>query len=189
MTAGLNNQDVHSFDNDEAVIREQQNMVAAGERIEDTVYVDTFSFDYTEEYELPGTGGQVIYFKRLTEGKKADFQKLTNGDVRIQRNTGDAKMKMDPAAERHELIRQSVCDWTLVQRNHKGEIARVKFDSSALKTWMEKTDPKFVQGLEKAIREKNEWMRSEITVEGIDEQMEELRQRRAALIKDQAKKS
>lgn len=183
-------QDTSSFDGDQSIERMHQNMVAGGERIEERVYVDTFAFEVPEEFEIPKSGGQKIFFVRMNEGKKSAYQKMTNQDVRIQRTTGDAKMKVDPAGERHELIRQSVTGWNLVTRNPQtGEWRDVKFEPSTLADWLKKTNPKIVQDLEKAIREANEWMKNEFTVEEYNKQIEDLIQKRDALEEDEAKKA
>lgn len=183
-------QDTSSFDEDPNIERMHQNMVAGGERIEETVYVDTFAFEVEEVFEIPRSGGQKIFFQRMNEGKKSAYQKLTNQDVRIQRTTGDAKMKVDPAGERHQLIKQSVTGWTLVTRNGRsGDWETVPFDEKTLTNWLNKTNPKIVQDLEKAIREANEWMKNEFTVEEYDKQIEDLQQKRDALAEEEAKKS
>lgn len=182
--------DTSSFDGDASIERMHQNMVAAGENIEERVYVDTFAFDSEDEFEIPRSGGQKIFFSRMNEGKKATFQKLTNQDVRIQRTTGDAKMKVDPAGERHTLIKQSVTGWSLVTKNHQANTwETVPFTEQRLAQWLEKADPKIVQDLERAIRDANEWMRTEFTVEEYDKQIEDLLQKRDALQEEEAKKS
>lgn len=184
----LQRQDTSSFDGDQNLERMHENMVKAGESIEERVYVDTFAFLVDETFEIPKSGGQKIFFRRMNEGKKATYQKMTNKDIRVQRTTGDAKMSVDPAGERHELIRQSVTGWDLVTRQN-GKWVEVPFDQKNLKTWLENTDPKIVQGLERAIRDANEWMKQEFTVEEYDKQIEDLRQKRDALAEEEAKKS
>lgn len=187
-TSNVYDPSTETFEDDKALERSHVAMRDAGEQVEDTVFVDTFSFSIDEEYELPGTGGQTILFSRMNEGQKSDFQKQTNKDVRIQRTTGDARMQVDPASERHALIRISVTGWTLKKRDHKGNIVGISFDQKLLKEWMMSADPKFVQGLEKAIRESNEWMKNEMTTEEIDREIENLKEQKVRLEEDNAKK-
>lgn len=184
----LQRQDTSSFDGDPNIENMNKAMVADGQSIEERVYVDTFSFLVDEVFEIPQSGGQKIFFRRMNEGKKSAYQKMTNKDIRVQRTTGDAKMSVDPAGERHELIRQSVTGWDLVTRQN-GKWVTVPFDPRALKEWLENADPKIVQGLERAIRDANEWMKQEFTVEEYDKQIEDLRQKRDALAEEEAKKS
>lgn len=179
-----------SFDNDPHVEAVHQNMIDAGESIEDLKIIDTWSYNLSEEWVFPD-GIQKIYFKRMNEGEKAEFQKRTNKDIRVQRSTGDAKLSVDPASERHILIMLSVTDWKLYKKVRQGNrevMAETKFDQKALKEWMEGTNPKYVQELEKAIRESNEWMAVEASVDALEKERENLDERiKAAKEQEKAK--
>src|SRR4051812_3892522 len=74
---------------------------ASGE--DQAVYEDYFGFAETQRWYFPD-GKQYIEFQRMNEGERARFQKMTTRDVTVIRGSGDAKVKMDPATERHELI-------------------------------------------------------------------------------------
>lgn len=180
-----------SFDNDPHVEQTHANMLANGEPIEDRKIIDTWSYNIEEEWVFPD-GIQKIFFQRMTEGKKAEFQKRTNRDIRVQRSTGDAKLSVDPAAERWILIELSVTGWKLYKRMVRGgreELAEINFDKKLLKEWMENTNPKYVQELEKAIRDSNEWMANEASVEALEKEKEALEQRIEAAKEAERQKS
>ena len=128
---------------------------------------DYFGFQATETYTLPD-GKQYIEFSIMNEGQKAKFQKMTSRDLVIQRNQ-DARMKMDPANERHELIRSSVTGWNLYRGGQP-----VVFNDRNLKDFLELADPRIIEGLEKAIRKANPWLLSEMKSEDIREEIKNL---------------
>lgn len=136
------------------------------------VYDDYFGFASSEKWYLPD-GKQYFEFEVMNEGKKSKFQKKTQRDVVLERQSGNARMKMDAAQERHELIKESVIGWNL----YRGGQA-VPFTDRALNDWLSLTNPKLVEGLEKAIRKANPWLLAEMTVEDIDKEIENLQEMR-----------
>lgn len=119
-------------------------------------------------------GQQYMEFKVMTEGDKKQYQRLTNQDLTIGRDQ-TAKVRMDPSAERHVLITQSVKDWNLYAPDKKtGKLAIAAFDKSILVKWLEQANPKLVEDLEIAIRKANPWMLSEQSVEDIDKEIDRL---------------
>lgn len=135
---------------------------------------DYFGFASTERFLLPDRVS-FIEFRIMNEGKKAQFQKMTSRDLVLERS-GNARTKMDPAQERHELIRQSVIGWNLKRkRSADGPLEDVPFNNAQLGVFLQDANPKIIEDLEAAIRKANPWLMSELTVEQIDEQMNELR--------------
>ena len=146
--------------------------ISTGTEMETSVLptpVDYFGFQSNEKYYLPD-GNQYIEFSLMNEGAKANFQKLTTRDLIVQRG-GDARMKMDPAAERHTLITQSVKDWNV----YRGGIP-VPFSTRALKDFLELANPVIVEELEKAIRKANPWLLGEMKSEDIEKEIENLQE-------------
>lgn len=143
----------------------------AGTPEETPVFVDYWGTDEKHKHFLPD-GKQYFEFKIMNEGDKAKFQKLTNSDLVVDRNN-TARVKMDPVAERHTLIKTSVCDWLLYKDNQP-----VAFSKQLLEKWLEVAPPKIVEDLEYAIRMANPWMQADMTVEMIDEQIERLYEQR-----------
>lgn len=131
--------------------------------------VDYFGFQATERFTFPD-GQQYIEFQIMNEGAKARFQKLTTKDLVVQRG-GDARMKMDPAQERHELIRQSVTGWNLYRGGNP-----VPFSDRALKDFLELANPKLIEDLEKAIRKANPWLMAEMKSSDIEREIENLQE-------------
>ena len=165
-------------------------MQAAGVSNEEPQYTDYFGFTSTERYYLPD-GKQWIEFQRMNEGKKREFQKLTSRDLRVQRTTGDALMKVDPGLERQELIKLSMVGWNLMQPDPKnsGEWRAAPYDSSNIRRFLEGANPEIIDGLEKAIRKANPWMMDEMSVEEIDKEIENLQEMRKVAEEREAKKN
>lgn len=144
---------------------------------------DYFSFGSSHEFIMPD-GRQKIFFQAMNEGAKAEFQKLTSRDLRVQRSSGDALVKMDQAAERHTLIEKSVTGWTLRRRNPKSrEWEDAPFNSSGLRDFLRGANPKIVEDLELEIRKANSWLLDEMTPEEIDKEIDRLKDLRVAAVK------
>lgn len=135
--------------------------------------------DEFHKFELPD-GVQWIEFKIMNEGAKTRFQKLTNQDLTIGRDQ-TAKVRMDPAEERHTLIKESVTDWHLFMPKPGGGMEEAKFSGAMLQNWLNVAPPEIVEELETHIRKANPWMTSEMTVEAVDKEMARLRDLRKDL--------
>lgn len=134
-------------------------------------YGDYWGTDERHRFYLPD-GIQYFEFKIMNEGDKAKFQKLTNQDMTIGRDQ-TAKIRMDPAAERHQLIITSVVDWKLYKDG-----APCLFNRRELEKWLEVANPKIVEDLEFEIRRSNPWLQADMTLEEIDKEMERLEELR-----------
>lgn len=154
--------------------------------LEEEVYEDYFGFDATETFYLPD-GKQFITFQVMDEGRKAKFQKMTNRDVVLERQSGNARMNIDPASERHQLLINSVIGWNLMKRNPAGKYEPVPFSigspGAEFEKWLDKANPNIVADLEAAIRKANPWLIGEMTVAEIEKEMDNLRELREAAIK------
>jgi hypothetical protein len=170
-----------------------QNMKASGVDTEDSLFEDYFGFDRAEQFFLPD-GKQYIEFKVMTEGARTRYQQATNRDITLQRTTGDAKMKVDPATDRRELLVNSVSGWYLVKYNpNKGARANLEAweseafsigsKGSTFEQWLEKANPSIVDELEKAIRKANRWMLAEMTSDDIEKEIENLREMKVEALK------
>jgi hypothetical protein len=141
---------------------------------------DYWGFDETTNWYFPDEV-QYLVLRKMNEGQKAQYQKLTRNDVTIARNTGDAKLKTDPAAERHALITSCVQDWHLFQGGKP-----VQFSERFLKDFINKADPRLVEEIEKACRKANPWLLQDMSVEDIDREIENLQEMREEKLKEQA---
>lgn len=154
--------------------------------LEEEVYEDYFGFDAKDQFYLPDKK-QYIEFQVMDEGRKARFQSMTNKDVVLERTSGNARMKVDPATERHELLKNSVVGWKMMRKNSNNQWEPVPFSigspGAEFEKWLSKANPAIVEDLEKAIRKANPWLIGEMTVEDIDREMDNLRELREAAVK------
>jgi hypothetical protein len=135
---------------------------------------DYFGFKTTHRFTLPDRKSW-IEFKTLNEGEKAQWEKETQGDVVYERNSGNARLRMNTVTARHSLIRLAVVDWNL-KRN--GQPVRL---SHGLQDFLKLTNPKIVLDLEAAIRKENPFLITDLTIEEIDKQIEELLEQKKIL--------
>lgn len=147
---------------------------------DDLPYEDYFGFDEADRWYFPD-GRQYIEFQRMNEGARAKFQKMTTRDITVVRNTGDAKLKVDPATERHELLVQSVTGWFVFRAGQPVPFSKGS-PGANFEQWLDKADPRLVDDLEKAIRKANPWLGAEMTVEDIDKEMDRLRELREQVL-------
>lgn len=143
-------------------------------------YEDYFGFEETEKWYFPD-GKQYIEYQRMNEGARARFQQKTTKDITVMRQTGDAKMKVDPATERYELMAASVKGWNLMRREGRsGEFMPVPFSIGSpganFEQWYNSANPKLVDDLEVAIRKANPWLNADMTIEDIEKEEDRLRE-------------
>lgn len=164
-------------------------MQAAGVAVEESQEVDYFAFEQVGEFLMPD-GRQKIFLKALNEGAKRKFQKETSRDLRVQRSSGDALVRMDPGQERYTLCMESITGWTLRRRNpQKGHWEDAPFNDSTVRRFLELTDPAIIEDLEKEIRKLNPWLLDELSVEEIDKEIENLKEMREKAAKREAEKA
>lgn len=139
---------------------------------EQRTQADYFGFQETHKHYLPD-GVSYFEFITMNEGAKAKYQKSTSRDLVLERTSGNARMKVDPATERHELIQACVIDWNLTRGDEP-----VKFNRIQLGDFLTLASPRIVEDLEKAIRKVNPWLLAEMTVADIDREIENLKEMR-----------
>lgn len=135
--------------------------------------LDYFGFAAEETFYFPD-GVTWIKFKVMNEGAKSKFQRETQRDLVIERGSGNARTKMDPAAQRHALIEASITDWNLVRGGRPFPFSKGR----PLADFLELSDPKLIEDLEKAIRKANPWLLDEMSVEDIDREIDNLKEMR-----------
>lgn len=153
--------------------------VQPGNEVEPVVYVDYFGFDETRKYMLPD-GKQYIEFKALTEGQRARYESATSRDIRFNRRTDDAAIRMDAAADRKALIEASVVGWNM-WRVVNGQPQPVAFSNNgtpgcSLNQWLNGANPRLVNELIAMIRSANDWMVEDMTPEMIREEIVRLQE-------------
>jgi hypothetical protein len=133
-------------------------------------FVDYFGFAEEHEWYLPD-GRQFFTFKVMNEGDKAKFQRKTQRDVIVERQSGNARMKVDQADERHQLIQTCVTGWNLYRGGQP-----VPFTERNLRDWLDLANPKIVEDLEREIRKANPWLLGEMTSEDIQKEIDNLQE-------------
>lgn len=146
----------------------------AGPPVED-VYEDYWGTEEVIRWYLPD-GKQYFDFKPMNEGQKAKFQKKTSRDLVVDQRTSNARVSIDPATDRHELIKASVVGWFLVHRDALDSSGWVPmpFSARALDDWLDKANAKAVEKLEFQIRLANPWIQGDMTTEQLKEQITQL---------------
>jgi hypothetical protein len=152
------------------------------------LYEDYWGTDEIKRHYLPD-GKQYFEFKIMDEGARSRFQKLTNEDMTVMRDN-TAKVKMDPVAQRHTLIKESVIGWFLMQRLPDGSWSEAPPPTATnkrpIEQWLEKAPPKIVDELEFAIRKANAWMQADMSAEDIDKEIERLYDLRKQVVEREA---
>lgn len=141
---------------------------AAGIDVDEPMQEDYFGFDLSHKWFLPDNVSFIEY-RVMNEGAKAKFQRATNRDLTMNRNTQDLKVKVDQASERWELLKASVVGWNLVRQGNP-----ISFTKNNFENWLEMANPKLIQDLEQAIRMANPWMQDEMTLDQINEERKRL---------------
>jgi hypothetical protein len=156
------------------------------------VWVDYFGFEEEHVFTFPD-GQTKIWFRAMNEGDRANFQRQTNRDVSLERNTGNARIRTDPAGERKALILASCTNWNMHRKNpNNGRFEPVPFSGgkagSTLDQWLTQANPKLVDALEEAIRKANPWLVGDMSLEDIDREIERLQEMREEKVKLEAEK-
>lgn len=144
-----------------------------------------FGTDIRHRYTFPD-GATWIEYKTLAEGDRRKYLRSTTKNVRVQKDSGDTLIPLDPGGQRVELLRVAVTDWNLVDGNGDS----VKFNNVNFEKFISGVNPKIAEEIEKVIRKENPWLNDQLTVEDIDEQMDQLQELRDELVaRDEGKDS
>lgn len=169
------------YDNDEVAQAEaraaaiEANMIAEGLPTREPIAVDYFGFDETHRVMLPD-GVSWIDHKVLTEGARRKYLNKVNRDVRIQKASGDAIMRIATGDEKAALLSSAICGWNLSRGGQP-----VPFNDRNLSEFLDKASPKIIDLIHKDIAVHNNWLNADVTIEDIDKEiaeLQELRQRK-----------
>jgi hypothetical protein len=139
---------------------------------DDVQVVDYFGFAESHKHMLPD-GKQWIEFQSMNEGAKSRFQKESSRDLVLERQSGNARVKMDQAGDRHALIKACVTDWYVLRGGQP-----IPYTPVQLGDFLTLADPRIIDGLELAIRKANPWLLAEMSVKDIDKEIENLQEMR-----------
>jgi hypothetical protein len=160
----------------------EANMIAKGEPTTEPVEVDYFAFAEEHRVMLPD-GVQWVDHKELNEGDRRQYMKATNRDVKLQRATGDAYLRMAAGEDRAALLKAAIVGWN-IKRNGKALL----FSKTAVDDVLNAFPPKIIDLIHRDILKHNTWLMAEATVEDIDREIEALQEQRIQLIETQAGK-
>ena len=160
-----------------------QAMADAGVATDSGVFADYFGFEQTRNVVLPD-GVSFVTIQTLNEGARRLYLNAVNKDIRIERQTGDAKMKVATGDDRHALLRQAMVGWNLKRRDRNGGLEDVPFRESEVTKFLTSANPKIIDLIEKEVRKDNEWLVGEVTIEDIDKQIDELNELRAKKVNE-----
>ena len=133
---------------------------------------DYWGFSESHKFMLPD-GEQYIEYKTMTEGDRQKYQKLTNRDITMMRQTGEARMKVDPAEDRNALLHVAVTGWN-IRRNGKPETFSNDNKNGTFQQWLKVANPKIVEDLEREIRISNPWLLGDMKPEDIRNEISNL---------------
>lgn len=158
----------------------------------DAPFEDYWGTQEVHRFLLPD-GKQYFDIKPMDEGGKTRFQKKTNKGVRVNQRSQDAHLDLDPADERHTLIKESVVSFKIMQKGADGQWSEFpcppEGDSrlkSSIEKLLEKFNPKVIQDLEFFIRTKNPWMQADMDIEEIDKEIDRLHELRRQKVEHDA---
>jgi hypothetical protein len=160
----------------------EASMEAKGESTTEPIPVDYFGFEQEHKVMLPD-GIQWVIHKELNEGDRRAYLKSINRDVKVQRATGDAFLKMAQGEDRVALLKAAIVDWHLIQKGKPFAFSKTNVD-----TVLTVFPPKVVDLIHRDIIKHNSWLMGEATVEDLDREIATLQEQKAQLIEEQAGK-
>ncbi len=166
----------------------EANMQSDGVPTQVAVQEDYFAFDEIHQVLLPD-GITFVEHKELTEGQRRKYLNKTNRDVRLQKVSGDAIIRMSPGDERAALLESAITGWNFQRRGRDGNLEPVAFRPQALTEWLDKANPKHIDIVEKAVRQANPWLLAEVSVEEIDKEIVTLQELRETKLREEAGKA
>lgn len=160
----------------------EHSMRERGEPLTEPVAVDYFAFDDEYTVMLPD-GVQWVSHKVLNEGARRKYSRDTNKDVKLQRASGDAYLRMAPGEDRASLLETAITGWNLFQHGKS-----FPYTKTNVKTILEVFPPSIIDVIHKDIMKYNPWLLGEMTIEDIDREMDTLKETRERLVQEQAGK-
>lgn len=145
-----------------------------------TGFDDYWGTDETKKVYLGSDNKQYFEIRLMTEGQRARFEKDNNQDLRVDRDQ-TTTIKIDPGRSRKALIKAATKDWFVVRGGKP-----VKFNDANLNQFIDGANPRIIDKLEKEIRDYNEWLKNDLTVEEIDKEIEVLQKEREAAVRREA---
>lgn len=163
----------------EQIASMEASMKASGAPTHESVQADYFGFEETGRIFLPD-GVSYVDHRILNEGARRKYLNAVNRDVRIQRATGDALMRMSPGDEKKSLLESAIIGWNLTRDGQP-----VPFSRTALTDFLDKAPPKIVDLIEKEVRKANAWLQADMSVEDLQKEIDSLEELKQQKIKEE----
>ena len=154
-------------------------MQAQGTSLTQRVQADYFGFEELKRIVLPD-GVSYIEHRVLNEGQRRKYLNAVNRDVRLQRTTGDAIMRMSPGDEKKALLESAIVGWNLTR-----EGMPLPFSKGALNDFLDKASPRIIDLIETEIRKTNTWLQADMSVDDIDQEIERLNELREIKVNEE----
>lgn len=162
----------------------EEAMEAAGVPTSTPVQANYFGFSQTHKVMFPD-GVSWVEHATLNEGGRRAYLDAVNREVRLQKTSGDAIMKMATGSERKVLLEAAIVGWNLLGPDSKPLTFSKGSPGSTLSQFLDQADPSIIDIIEKDIRKKNVWLMADLSVEDIDKQISELYEMREIKVKEE----
>lgn len=156
-----------SFD-DPTAKQVSEAMAAAGESPTESVPVDYFIPGKEITTMLPD-GIQWVTTKQMTEGDRKSYLAKVNRDMKIEKASGDAILKVAAGEDRTALLKVAITGWSIVRNSRP-----LEFDRRNLDEFLELMPPHILDKIEKDVRKNNLWLLDDMSIEDIDEEIDRL---------------
>lgn len=163
----------------------EEAMLASGQSIETPVQANYFGFTQTHKVMFPD-GVTWVQHATLNEGGRRAYLDAVNREVRLQKTSGDAIMKMATGTERKVLLEAAIVGWNMLGPDGKPMTFSKDSGGSTLSQFLTVADPSIIDIIEKDVRKKNVWLMADLSVEDIDKQIAELYEMREIKVKEDA---
>lgn len=135
---------------------------------------DYFGFDDVRTVSLPD-GESYVEHKVFTEGERRSYLNKINREVTIKKG-GDATIQTAGGDARHALLETAVCGWNLLKDGKEFSFSRPN-----LRTFLDAASPRIIDLVERDIQKANPWLMGEMTVEDIEEEIQNLEEMRTVI--------
>lgn len=154
-------------------------MKADGVATHESQQVDYFGFEEILEITLPD-GQSKVQHQVLNEGARRKYQNSMNREVKVQRASGDAVLKMAPGDEKVALLKEAIVGWNLIRNG-----GPVPFNRKNLDDFLDRSNPRVIDLIEKEVRKANPWLQADMSLEDIDREIESLQELRDKKVEEE----
>lgn len=159
-------------------------MVNQGVSPTEDVYEDYFGFEQTDRVDLPD-GKSWVEFKVMDEGGRRQYLNAQNKKVTIRKGSGDAEMELAPGNDKYNLLKLTITNWNLRRGPNREP---VPFNKKALDEFLNGSNPRIIDLIHREVTLAHPWLLDQMTVEDIDQEIENLNKMREVVEKRESGK-